>query len=87
MRRTKALVKVASVLMAEPDTRFYGYPLSRTAGVRSGVLYPLLSRLEGAGWLDSDWEDPHGPRPRRRYYTVTPAGRTGLADIVGGTHV
>lgn len=90
MRRTKPLVKVASALMADPDVRVYGYPLSKETGIRSGVLYPLLSRLLAEGWLIDGWEDVaittiSAGRPRRRYYTLTPAGRTELAKFVEGT--
>jgi PadR family transcriptional regulator PadR len=87
MRRTKAQVKVAKALTAEPDGRHYGYPLSRAAGVRSGVLYPMLSRFEAAGLIVGEWDDPdpdHPSRPRRRHYTITPVGRTTLADLAEG---
>lgn len=74
--------------MAEPDARHYGYPLSRAAKVRSGVLYPLLTRWEGLGVLTSEWDapDPQNPgRPRRRHYTLTPAGRDALTDLTKET--
>lgn len=81
MRRTKQLVKVAAVLMSEPEAQHYGYDLSRRAGVRSGVLYPILTRLLNAGWLADGWEDPNTiaeHRPPRRYYTITDKGRAEL---------
>ena len=43
----------------------------------SGTLYPILLRLESAGWLASRWEsvDPsEAGRPRRRLYRITPGG-------------
>lgn len=85
MRRTKPLVKVASALMADPDAKFYGYPLSRATGIRSGVIYPLLTRLLDEGWLVDGWEDlpTAAGRPSRRYYTLTPAGRDALRDLLG----
>ena len=85
MRNTTALRKVAAVLLAAPDERHYGYPLSRAADVRSGVLYPMLARLERAGWLASEWEDPDPQqpgRPRRRRYLITPEGRAALASLI-----
>jgi PadR family transcriptional regulator, regulatory protein PadR len=85
VRRTKPLVKVATELMADPDAKFYGYPLSRATGIRSGVIYPLLTRLLDAGWLTDGWEEPgaiNEKRPPRRYYTLTPAGRDALRGLL-----
>src|SRR6478672_12039657 len=40
-----------------------------------GTLYPLLSRLRKEGVVDTTWrESPSGPP--RRYYRLTPAGRS-----------
>jgi PadR family transcriptional regulator PadR len=89
VRRTEALRKVATALLADPDTQHYGYTVSRAAGVRSGVLYPMLTRLLNEGWLTDGWEDPaitrQEKRPPRRYYTVTTAGRAALADLLKET--
>jgi PadR family transcriptional regulator PadR len=61
----------------------YGTEIVRRFGTEAGLaasegtIYPLLSRLRRAGWLDSKWsESPAGPP--RRYYTLTPAGRAAL---------
>jgi PadR family transcriptional regulator, regulatory protein PadR len=73
--------------MANPAAKHYGYPLGREASVRSGVLYPILDRLERAGWLAGEWEEPdkHSEgRPRRRYYTVTESGKVGLTTMLRG---
>jgi PadR family transcriptional regulator, regulatory protein PadR len=78
MRTTHALVQVVAALMAAPDDRHWGYELGKQAGVRSGVLYPMLSRLLTEGWLADGWEDPKEiveKRPPRRYYTVTEKGK------------
>ncbi|MCP3935190.1 MAG: PadR family transcriptional regulator [Actinomycetia bacterium] len=85
MRRTHALVAVLSVLVASPAERHWGYQLQREAGVRSGVLYPILRRLYEAGWLADGWEDPGGVkagRPPRRYYTVTATGELAMRQIL-----
>jgi len=48
-----------------------------------GTLYKALSRLERAGLLRSEWEDPGlaagEGRPRRRLYHVTDLGQKALA--------
>lgn len=73
-----------SVLGAATEP-MYGYQIAKTLerhgdGVLSGkqsALYPVLRNLEGAGLLDSHIE-PSISGPPRRYYTITPQGRTVL---------
>jgi PadR family transcriptional regulator PadR len=53
----------------------YGLELIEATGLRGGTLYPLVARLERAGWLESEWEPPaEEGRPRRRYYRLTREG-------------
>jgi transcriptional regulator len=40
-------------------------------------FYPLLYRLEKRGWITGQWVEKEGQR-RRRYYKLTPAGKTVL---------
>lgn len=64
--------------MSDPDGRHWGYELSKEAGVRSGVLYPVLHRLLDEGWLIDGWEEmaeAGRKRPPRRYYQITDEGR------------
>ena len=85
MKVTHALVQVASVLMADPQGRHWGYDLSRRSGVRSGVLYPILHRMLEQGWLSDGWEDGaelNGRRPPRRYYRLTEEGISHLGGIL-----
>lgn len=85
MRKTYASVQVAVALMAAPDGRHWGYDLTKRANVRSGVLYPVLTRMLEAGWLQDGWEDPAtlaGKRPPRRYYEVTEQGRKALTELL-----
>jgi PadR family transcriptional regulator PadR len=84
LKRTKALARVATALMEDPDSRHWGYQLSQLAGVRTGVLYPMLSGLLEEGWLRDGWEDPaeiKEKRPPRRYYELTEDGRRELGAI------
>lgn len=85
MRVTYALVQVALELMAEPDGRHWGYELGKRAGVRSGVIYPMLTRMLDEGWLTDGWEDPAAlqeNRPPRRYYELTDTGKLYLAGLL-----
>ena len=71
--------------MAGPDTRHWGYEISRRAGVRSSVMYPILQRMLEAGWLADGWEAGNPAemrRPPRRYYRVTGEGHTGLGGFL-----
>ena len=69
---------VVGELMADPARRIHGFELCAATGLPSGTVYPILVRLEGLGWLDSEWEEPdvHVPagRPRRRYYRLSEDG-------------
>jgi DNA-binding PadR family transcriptional regulator len=44
-----------------------------------GMLYPLLHRLDRLGFVEARWDAPPGGR-RRRYYSITPAGRDALTE-------
>lgn len=85
MRTTHALVQVAIALMADPHGRHWGYELSKAAGVRSGVMYPVLGRMLTEGWLADGWEaeaETGGKRPARRYYQVTDDGFRELGAVL-----
>ena len=44
-----------------------------------GMLYPVLHRLERAGYLESTWGKSESGR-RRKYYRLTEEGEAELAD-------
>lgn len=85
MRRTHALIQVVQALMDNPGGQHWGYDLSKRAGVRSGVLYPILQRMLAEGWIEDGWEDRADiseKRPPRRYYELTAEGGAQLARIL-----
>jgi PadR family transcriptional regulator PadR len=87
MKLTHSLALVSAAILqmdGEGDGRIWGYALSKTSGVRSGVLYPQLDRMMGEGWLEDHWEPQEEvkKRPPRRYYTLTDEGRTNLGSVV-----
>jgi PadR family transcriptional regulator PadR len=74
---TRQTFEVLSALMASSAEGLSGAQIGRVTKLASGTLYPILMRLEQAGWLESQWEteDPHIlGRPRRRFYRVTGLG-------------
>lgn len=92
MRMTLPTARVLAALLAEPDAERYGLDLMQATGLASGTLYPILHRLQEAGWLQSAWEqvDPSAEgRPARRYYKLSGAGveqaRQSLAELHAAT--
>jgi DNA-binding PadR family transcriptional regulator len=74
---TSSVLKVIAALLADPSSERYGLQLMQDTGLPSGTLYPILVRLERAGWVASRWEqiDPVAEgRPPRRYYRLTSEG-------------
>ena len=77
-RMTIPTLRVLAALLADPLGEHYGLELSRAAGLPSGTIYPILTRLQSAGWLTSAWEEIDEAaegRRRRRYYCLTGTGR------------
>jgi DNA-binding MarR family transcriptional regulator len=73
---TPKMARVLKVFLEDPDQSRYGFELMRITGMASGSLYPMLARLEGAGWLTRGKEniDPQAAgRPPRMHYTITGA--------------
>lgn len=74
-RVTGATLDVLEALMG-PDDEMYGLKIAQNAGRKVGSVYPILARLEEAGWVESSWErEERGERgPRRRFYRFTLQG-------------
>ena len=74
-RVTHATLDVLEALMG-PDEELYGLKIAQNAGRKVGSVYPILARLEEAGWVESSWErEDRGERgPRRRFYRFSPEG-------------
>jgi len=76
-RMTGRTEQVLAAFLVDPLGEHYGLDIARRLGIKGGTLYPLLIRMEEAGWLTSSWEDidpvAEGRRPRR-YYKLTNAG-------------
>lgn len=88
-----AILAAAVALSAAGTARFHGFLLAKhlrdAEGAKlltaHGTLYKALSRMEKAGLLASQWEDPdvaaEEGRPRRRLYEITASGRAALARV------
>lgn len=78
VKLTLTTMKVLKCFMEQPKAELSGVDITKSAKVFTGSLYPILMRLEAAGWLSSHWEeiDPReAGRPRRRYYRLTAHGQ------------
>lgn len=72
-------------ILAEGES--YGYAIIKRVNELSGgrmqwtdgMLYPLLHRLERAGYVSAAWNTGENGR-RRKHYTITDAGRNMLAE-------
>lgn len=76
-RMTTSVLKIVAALLEDPGVERYGLQLMQDTGLPSGTLYPILVRLERAGWVRSRWEDADPVaegRPNRRYYRLTTEG-------------
>ncbi len=76
-------VLAVCVLRVLADGPTYGYAIAATLAdrglgpVKGGTLYPLLKRLEDAGWVVTEWRAGDGG-PGRKYYAMTDAGHDEL---------
>jgi len=73
-----------AVLHAVADGKRFGFEIMDATGLTSGTVYPALDRLEDLGYARSKWEADsvahRDARPARRYFEITAAGRTALAE-------
>lgn len=72
-RLGKATVDVLAVLL-ESDRPRWGLEIIKATGRPSGTVYPLLDRLEAAGWVVSSWDEEVRKGARRRLYVLTREG-------------
>ena len=74
------------ILQAIANGYLYGFDIIDVTGLPGGTVYPALRRLDEAGYLTSEWEKPSiaqsEPRPPRKYYELTRAGRDVLAEAI-----
>ena len=75
------------ILQTVSDDPLHGYAIGRRIRERSdgvldveeGALYPALHRLEGKGWLASEWGRTDTNR-RAKFYRLTEEGREALEE-------
>jgi PadR family transcriptional regulator PadR len=78
IRLSQSTLKVLRLFLEKPQQGHSGAEISKMTGIGAGTLYPMLARLEGAGWATSEWEMTNPTetgRPRRRFYKLTAVGQ------------
>lgn len=75
-----------AILAALWQGRLYGLEILRHLETNSdmivveGTVYPLLSRLRGLGFVESEWVESEFGHPRK-YYRLTAAGRQRAVEM------
>ncbi|GAB3657192.1 hypothetical protein GCM10027589_17090 [Actinocorallia lasiicapitis] len=80
---------VLRAMLERPTHELYGLQICEASGLASGTIHPILARLEGLGWIESQWEDidPRAEgRPRRRYYRFTSEGAESARVALAAAH-
>jgi DNA-binding PadR family transcriptional regulator len=80
-------LKVLEAFLENPTSELSGVDVQKRSRIASGTLYPILLRLESAGWFVSRWEaiDPSSAgRPRRRLYRLTACGLRHASELFAG---
>jgi PadR family transcriptional regulator PadR len=81
-RITEATVAVLEIL-SQSDEPCWGLLIIKSSGRPAGSVYPILDRLESAGWVTSSWEnDATRSGPRRRYYELTQGGASAAVAAI-----
>lgn len=86
VRMSLQTLKVLDAFLNNPTQQLSGADVHKASDLASGTLYPILLRLESAGWLVSRWEaaDPSAlGRPRRRLYRLTSSGLARASEAFG----
>ena len=87
-RLSHQTLRVLKVFLEGPKEGLAGSDIWKALGLFAGTIYPMLLRLERAGWLKGEWEELPASelgRPRKRIYQLTPHGynkaREALAEL------
>jgi len=93
-RITTQTLSILGAFTSSQPHKLSGAEIAKRSNLQSGTLYPILARLERAGWLESQWEigDPcQLGRPRRRLYQLTGLGEKNalaaykeISGMIGG---
>ncbi|MER6471517.1 hypothetical protein [Streptomyces collinus] len=81
LRWTKPTLLVVMLLierhLADPESESWGFDVAKATGLQAATAYPILRRLERAGWLlsrDEETNERESGRatPPRTYFRINP---------------
>ena len=84
VRMSLQTLRVLEAFLENSGDELSGADIATRGHLASGTLYPILLRLESAGWLASRWEKVNPSavgRPRRRLYRLTALGVRKSSDV------
>lgn len=80
-RITPATALVLESLLSAESV--WGLQIVKDVSKKPGTVYPILDRLESAGWVEAEWEMSETRKgPRRRYYRLLAEARPLALDYV-----
>ena len=84
LRSTPQTARVFDALLEASKRWCYGYDISRTTGIKSGTLYPILMRLADRGLLETRWQTTEAGTPPRHLYRLTADGVRAAREMTAG---
>lgn len=82
LRRSPQTLQVVTEFLRRPKEWKYGYDISRSTGLKSGTLYPILLRLAECRLLETQWDASEVGKPPRHMYRLTPDGLQYARELV-----
>ena len=82
LRRSPQTLQVLAEFLRNAREWKYGYDISRSTGLKSGTLYPILLRLAEHSMLETQWETSEIGKPPRHMYRLTPNGLQYARELV-----
>ena len=89
-RLSHPTLRILGLFLETPRQQLAGTDICKRLDLLSGTSYPILMRLDRAGWIESEWEqvDPRKiGRPRKRLYRLTALGYNKSREALNGLRV
>jgi PadR family transcriptional regulator, regulatory protein PadR len=74
LRLSSQTIQVLDAFLEGPKEWRYGYDISRSTGLKSGTLYPILIRLNEHKLVETCWKTSEPGKPPRHMYRLTADG-------------